>query len=173
MQTSNALWTRVLELYPYSWAKKIILAFPHDGRPLKILTLFGWSIANCEWCSCRGSNVNRHEFKQAWHAAVYGTAKSWTWLSNWTTTNAILWKYSFCVNRLYFGMSSLYRIFNFLLEILCFKIVYLILHFIIWKWIMESTKHKLIKQSWIHQKTQEVSYHLIQENNQKKSNEKP
>ena len=38
---------------------------------------------------------------------------------------------------------------------------------------MESTKHKLIKQSWIHQKTQEVSYHLIQENNQKKSNEKP
>jgi len=24
--------------------------------------------------------------REAWHAAVYGVAKSWTWLSNWTTT---------------------------------------------------------------------------------------
>ena len=23
--------------------------------------------------------------REAWHAAVYGTAKSWTWLSDWTT----------------------------------------------------------------------------------------
>ena len=25
---------------------------------------------------------------EAWHAAVYGVAKSWTWLSNWTTTGS-------------------------------------------------------------------------------------
>ena len=24
---------------------------------------------------------------EAWHAAVHGVAKSWTWLSDWTTTN--------------------------------------------------------------------------------------
>ena len=24
--------------------------------------------------------------REAWHAAVHGTAKSWTWLSDWTTT---------------------------------------------------------------------------------------
>ena len=24
--------------------------------------------------------------REAWHAAVHGMAKSWTWLSNWTTT---------------------------------------------------------------------------------------
>ena len=26
---------------------------------------------------------------EAWHAAVHGAAKSWTWLSDWTTTNSI------------------------------------------------------------------------------------
>ena len=26
---------------------------------------------------------------EAWHAAVHGVAKSWTWLSDWTTTNSI------------------------------------------------------------------------------------
>ena len=24
--------------------------------------------------------------KEAWHAAVYGVAKSWPWFSNWTKT---------------------------------------------------------------------------------------
>ena len=24
--------------------------------------------------------------REAWHAVVHGAAKSWTWLSNWTTT---------------------------------------------------------------------------------------
>ena len=24
--------------------------------------------------------------KEAWHAAVYGVAKSWTWFSDWTKT---------------------------------------------------------------------------------------
>ena len=27
--------------------------------------------------------------REAWRAAVHGVAKSWTWLSDWTTTNAI------------------------------------------------------------------------------------
>ena len=29
--------------------------------------------------------------RKAWHAAVHGVAKSWTWLSNWTTT-IIYWR---------------------------------------------------------------------------------
>ena len=28
--------------------------------------------------------------REAWHAAVHGVAKSWTWLSNWTTTMKLL-----------------------------------------------------------------------------------
>ena len=34
--------------------------------------------------------LNGHEFddvRQAWHAAVHGVSKSWTWLSNWTEMN--------------------------------------------------------------------------------------
>ena len=31
--------------------------------------------------------------REAWHAAVYGVAKSRTWLSNWTTTCYILYYY--------------------------------------------------------------------------------
>ena len=27
--------------------------------------------------------------RKAWHAAVHGVAKSWTWLSNWTTTKCL------------------------------------------------------------------------------------
>lgn len=40
---------------------------------------------------------------------------------------------------LVFGMSAIPGIFHFLLDILCFKILYLIAHFRIWKWMMEST----------------------------------
>ena len=28
--------------------------------------------------------------KEAWHAAIHGVAKSWTWLSNWTELNIYL-----------------------------------------------------------------------------------
>ena len=28
--------------------------------------------------------------REAWHAAVHGVTKSWTWLSNWTTTSKII-----------------------------------------------------------------------------------
>ena len=28
--------------------------------------------------------------REAWHAAVHGVAKNWTWLSNWTTTMLFL-----------------------------------------------------------------------------------
>ena len=30
------------------------------------------------------------EDSEAWHAAVHGVTKSWTWLSNWTTTTSYL-----------------------------------------------------------------------------------
>ena len=30
--------------------------------------------------------------REAWHAAVHGIAKSWTWLSNWTELNFLLEK---------------------------------------------------------------------------------
>ena len=29
--------------------------------------------------------------REAWHAAVHGDAKSWTWLNNWTTATKFLW----------------------------------------------------------------------------------
>ena len=29
--------------------------------------------------------------REAWHAAVHGVAKSWTWLSNWTDTDTDTW----------------------------------------------------------------------------------
>ena len=28
--------------------------------------------------------------REAWHAAVHGVAKNWTWLSKWTTTKYII-----------------------------------------------------------------------------------
>ena len=28
--------------------------------------------------------------REAWHAAIHGVPKSWTWLSDWTTTNFII-----------------------------------------------------------------------------------
>ena len=28
--------------------------------------------------------------REAWHSAVYGVSKSWTWLIDWTTTNKII-----------------------------------------------------------------------------------
>ena len=28
--------------------------------------------------------------REAWHAAIHGVAKSWTWLSDWTTTKSII-----------------------------------------------------------------------------------
>jgi len=33
--------------------------------------------------------------REAWHAAVHGVTKSWTWLSDWTTATTISWKYWF------------------------------------------------------------------------------
>ena len=31
------------------------------------------------------------EDREAWHAVVHGVAKSWTRLSNWTTTDTVLY----------------------------------------------------------------------------------
>ena len=40
--------------------------------------------------------------KEAWHAAVHGVAKSWTWLSDWTELN---WKcFIFCYLHLLFSI---------------------------------------------------------------------
>ena len=30
--------------------------------------------------------------RKAWHTADHGVAKSWTWLSNWTTATTIYWR---------------------------------------------------------------------------------
>ena len=35
--------------------------------------------------------------REAWHAAVHGVSRSWTWLSDWTTT--ICWKHNDVHNR--------------------------------------------------------------------------
>ena len=29
--------------------------------------------------------------REAWHASVHGVSKSWTWLSDWTELNSLLW----------------------------------------------------------------------------------
>ena len=42
--------------------------------------------------------------REAWHAAVHGVAKSWTWLSDWTTTKVKIYLWvetetaSFCIS---------------------------------------------------------------------------
>ena len=36
------------------------------------------------------------EDREAWHAAVHGVAKSWTWLSDWTT----MWLFQFKLNAI-------------------------------------------------------------------------
>ena len=33
--------------------------------------------------------------REAWHAAIHGVAKSWTWLSNWTELNTIYFHFLF------------------------------------------------------------------------------
>ena len=55
--------------------------------------------------------------REAWHAAVYGVAKSWTWLSNWTKLTDT-WSIAFtnceslyCISATYNILSQLY--FNF------------------------------------------------------------
>ena len=55
--------------------------------------------------------------REAWHAAVYGVAKSWTWLSNWTKLTDT-WSIAFrnceslyCISATYNIVSQLY--FNF------------------------------------------------------------
>ena len=35
--------------------------------------------------------------REAWHAAIHGVTKSWTWLSDWTELNDVSSKYSFLV----------------------------------------------------------------------------
>ena len=45
--------------------------------------------------------------KEAWHAAVHGVAKSWTWLSNWTELNVIT------LYHKYWETSSRYKIYSY------------------------------------------------------------
>ena len=39
--------------------------------------------------------------REAWHAAVHRVTKSWTWLSNWTTTNDLVLESSYPCIRIY------------------------------------------------------------------------
>ena len=52
--------------------------------------------------------------REAWHAAVYGVAKSWTWLSDWTElcvhVNLKLPKYPFLPSFPHFRQPWTYRI---------------------------------------------------------------
>ena len=52
--------------------------------------------------------------REAWHAAVHGVAKSWTWLSDWTelTKN--------CVFKVYSSQSLLFQIFLLFLSLFLF-----------------------------------------------------
>ena len=50
--------------------------------------------------------------REAWHAAIYGVEKSWTWLSNWTELNWFLTsllnflQYCFCFMSWFFGHGA-------------------------------------------------------------------
>ena len=52
--------------------------------------------------------------REAWHAAVHGVAKSWTWLSDWTelTKN--------CIFKVYSSQSLLFQIFLLFLSLFLF-----------------------------------------------------
>ena len=39
------------------------------------------------------------ELVMAWHAAIHGVTKSWTWLSNWTELNSI--NVSVCIQKIF------------------------------------------------------------------------
>ena len=39
--------------------------------------------------------------REAWHTAIYGVAKSWTWLSNWTAFAPQILMPNFIISRLY------------------------------------------------------------------------
>ena len=63
--------------------------------------------------------------REAWCAAVHGIAQSWTWLSNWTELNLILYSLNLVQKFLLFFLyklydflsliSSVYYVFNILL----------------------------------------------------------
>ena len=45
--------------------------------------------------------------REAWHAAVHGITKSWTWLSNWKTTTTIPISGCWAVNKSHIGQPQL------------------------------------------------------------------
>ena len=45
--------------------------------------------------------------KEAWCVAVHGVAKSWTWLSDWTTTRNGSWKWRYSTQDFSFPLSML------------------------------------------------------------------
>ena len=47
----------------------------------------------CQSCIYNGYNLSKlWENRGAWHAAVHGVTKSWTWLSDWITTTTTTWE---------------------------------------------------------------------------------
>ena len=60
--------------------------------------------------------------REAWHVAVYGVTKSWTWLNNWIELN---WKFRFT----YFVMSDLVAVFILICHLwFCFCKIWILLH---------------------------------------------
>ena len=47
---------------------------------------------------------------EAWHAAVHGVAKSWTWLSDWTTTSMYIYNFSFKRHMSFVHFLPFYKI---------------------------------------------------------------
>ena len=59
--------------------------------------------------------------REAWHAAIHGTAKSWIWLSNWTELNFLLFLYkwlSLTLNRIEFYFTRDTKIYHILMKFL-------------------------------------------------------
>jgi len=76
-----AIWCEELTHWKTLWCWERLRAREERGER----GWYGWMASPTEW-TWIWANSRRVKDRGAWHAAVPGVAKSWTWLNNWTTT---------------------------------------------------------------------------------------
>ena len=78
--TSMYVKTQLIGKRPWCW-ESLKVGGEGDGRGWD-----GWMASLTQWMSLSKLQELVKD-KEAWHAAVHRVAKSWTWLSDWTTTH--------------------------------------------------------------------------------------
>ena len=68
-----------------------------------------------------GETVNDRE---AWHAAVHGVAKSWTWLGNWTTIFFFVVSATIIEKKFFFGYGQFLKSIEFVSILLLFYVLF-------------------------------------------------